>query len=513
MRLFGGRPRPPGPGSPARGLFVVALAGLTVLPLAASPAGAAPAAPTAYALFGSAEPLVWGGSSSAPVGALHVPFVSGKTNNLAIAKSEVRLADPDERVTPLAGETIQGLTCAGYDEKLCRDPFTPTALAEHKGIDARHAEQRASFGGKEGKFPGEIGASTHCDGACGQELVRSQSGALGPAGGLAGYVSIGSSKASHDLRIDDKGKLVATAVSELTNVTIGPDKEIQFSSLVTTAEGWGTGAPDTKDGKAELRITDFFVLGNPVELTNAGLKLRGNGPSEQEAYDGAKVLLKQLRDRGIRLELPDFKAQLSKTSEHVAVDVRGLTVWFERSVGAVSADAISYPMDLGHATAVVAALDVKRNIEVNENQDGNVVVQTTAPQPAPPATDAGKPGQNAGGTQATPPRNGGQNVRPPATRDTGPVSRGTSRPTNTSVPPLLPDTDSTVTQPADPVEPGVGVDPLPLTDPELTALPSPGEIAENLGLRGANSVSRAFGAFLGLGLILPLARFVIRRLG
>jgi hypothetical protein len=38
-------------------------------------------------------------------------------------------------------------------------------------------------------------------------------------------------------------------------------------------------------------------------------------------------------------------------------------------------------------------------------------------------------------------------------------------------------------------------------------------VQRNLGLRGANSVSRAFGAFLGLGLILPLARFVIRRLG
>jgi hypothetical protein len=38
-------------------------------------------------------------------------------------------------------------------------------------------------------------------------------------------------------------------------------------------------------------------------------------------------------------------------------------------------------------------------------------------------------------------------------------------------------------------------------------------VERKLGLRGARSVSRAFGAFLGLGLILPLARFVIRRLG
>jgi hypothetical protein len=445
-----------------------------------------------------------------------VPFVWGKTNNLAIAKSDVMLAEPNENPKPLSGETIHGLTCSGYDAKFCRDPFTPTALAEHQGIDARHAEQHASFGGKDGKFPGDISAVTHCDGACGKEVVRSQSGALGPAGALAGYVSVGSSKASHDLRIDDKGKLVSTAISELTNVTIGPDKEIQFSSLVTSAQGWGTGAPDTKDGKADLRITDFFILGNPVELTSAGLKLRGNGPSEQEAYDGAKVLLKQLRDRGIRLELPDFKAQLTRTSEHVAVDVRGLTVWFERSVGAVSADAISYPMDLGHATAVVAALDVNRNIEVNENKDGDVVVQTTAPQPAPSTTDARGSGQTSGDTQATQPKNGGQNVRPPTTRDNGSAaSTGTSsKPPGTSAP-ALPGTDSTVAQPpGDITEPVDGVDPVsPPINPDETALPSPGEIADTLGLRGANSVSRAFGAFLGLGLILPLARFVIRRLG
>jgi len=40
-----------------------------------------------------------------------------------------------------------------------------------------------------------------------------------------------------------------------------------------------------------------------------------------------------------------------------------------------------------------------------------------------------------------------------------------------------------------------------------------GDLERNLGLKGARSVSRAFGAFLGLGLILPLPRFLIRRLG
>lgn len=517
MSLFGGHPRPPGFGSLPRGLAVAALAAVTVLPLAASPAGAAPAAPTAYTVFGSAEPLVWGGSSSAPVGALHVPFVWGKTNNLAIAKADVRLSDPDERVKPLSGETVHGLTCSGYDEKFCRDPFTPTALAEHQGLDARHAEQTASFGGKDGKFPGRIQALTDCGGRCGEQLVRSLSDAVGPAGGLAGYVSVGSSSASHDLSIDDRGRLVSVARSKLTNVSIGPDNEVRFSSLETVAQGWGTGAPDTKDGKAELRITDFFILGNPVELTGAGLKLANAGPSEQEAYDGAAVLLEKLRERGIRLELPDFKAQLTRTPEHVAVNVRGLTVWFERSVGAVAANAINYPLDLGHSTAVVAALDVDRQVDVKEGENGDVVVQTTAPTNAPVAGPAPN-GAGGGSPAATTPK--GQAGAPKDNRNPSTTAGGTKSNTSPTTPGSA--TPSTATPsvgdtgPATPADPGsadVVGDLAPPVNPDETALPSAGEIADTLGLRGAQSVSRAFGAFLGLGLILPLARFVIRRLG
>jgi hypothetical protein len=48
------------------------------------------------------------------------------------------------------------------------------------------------------------------------------------------------------------------------------------------------------------------------------------------------------------------------------------------------------------------------------------------------------------------------------------------------------------------------------SDNVALGLPHP---LDNLGLRGAHSVSRAFGAFIGLGLILPLSRFLIRRLG
>src|SRR5436853_2888097 len=81
-------------GSLPRGLAVAAVAAVTVVPLAASAASAAPAAPTAYSVFGSAAPLVWADSSSIPVGDVHVPFVAGKTNNLAAASSYSSLAVP-----------------------------------------------------------------------------------------------------------------------------------------------------------------------------------------------------------------------------------------------------------------------------------------------------------------------------------------------------------------------------------------------------------------------------------
>jgi hypothetical protein len=56
------------------------------------------------------------------------------------------------------------------------------------------------------------------------------------------------------------------------------------------------------------------------------------------------------------------------------------------------------------------------------------------------------------------------------------------------------------------------VPPPPVTGPEEGAL-NPTQVARSLGLRDARQVSQAFGAFLGLGLILPLARLIIRRLG
>jgi len=494
-----------------RGLAVAAVAAVTVVPLAASAASAAPSAPAAYSVYGSAHALRWPGSSSVSVGDLHVPFVEGQTNNLAIASADASLAVPDETSHTLSGVEIEGLTCSGYAEKACKDPFIATAHANHSGVDGGHAEQLATFAGENGKFPGKINAITDCPGNCGGQLVHSLGGAAGPAGGLPGYVSIGSSSASHELTTDDKGKLISSARSELDNVSIGPKNEVHFSSLVATAQAFGSGAENTKDGRADLRIADFFILDNPVELTRAGLRLANAGPSDQEAYDGAKVLLQKLRDRGINLELPNFDAQLSKTADHVTVDTAGLLVHFEQSVSGTPVAGLSHPLELGHATAVVAALDSDRHIEVKPGPNGGMVVETTAPTSVPAAAPPGSKASttvnsNRNGQNTGPSRNG--------TPTTG-ANKGTAPPTSGTVntpPPATSGGGSAVSTPADAgSSTAVEANPPPgNTDDVALGLR---DVQRKLGLRGAHSVSRAFGAFFGLGLILPLARFLIRRLG
>src|SRR5438445_51797 len=278
-----------------RALAVAAVAAVTVVPLAASAAGAAPVAPTAYTVFGSAQPLVWGAASSLPVGDLRVPFVWGKTNNLAVASANAALSVPDGNPTtpkPMSGDSISGLTCTGYAENFCKDPFT--------------------------------------------------------------------------------------------------------------------------------------LLDNPAELHRAELRLANAGPSEQEAYDGAKVLLKKLKDRGIVLDHPNFDAQLTKTPAHVTDDTQGLVVHFEQAVGSVEASAFSYPLNLGHATAVVIALNTDGKTDVTQNPNGSVTVQSpppaaSAPPPIPPRPTQGsgpsKPGINSGG-------NPGKSAKPGSggPRDTVPSS-------------------------------------------------------------------------------------------
>ncbi len=493
-----------------RGLAVAAVAAATVVPLAALPASAAPAAPAAYSVYSSAQPLVWADSSSVPVGDVHVPSVVGNANPLGMASAYAALSNPDGSGKTMSGQTISGLQCSGYDA--CKDPFLMTARAGHEGDAAGHSEQSASFTGRDGKFPGNIHAITDCPGACASQPVHSTGTAAGPAGNLPGYVSIGASSATQDLSMDDKGRLVSTATSELDNVSIGPKNEVHFSRLLTTAQALGAGAENSKDGRADIRIDNFYILDNPVELTRAGLRLANAGPSEQEAYDGAKVLLKKRKDRGIILNLPNVDAQVTKTPDHVTVDVPALSVIFEQSAGPVTA-ALSDPVQLGHSTAVVAAIDTNKHIEVRQDSKGNpVVVTTTAPSAvAPPASEppGPKPPVSTPPDGKRPPAGQGHSV-PPGPTGTGlaPTTQGvTSTPpgpggSTTSGPAIDPGSSSTTDSAAQ-----------GLQDPSQNAMPSVKDVENKLGLRGAHSVSRAFGAFIGLGLILPLSRFLIRRLG
>ena len=483
-----------------RGLGAALVASALVL-IAPAPASAAPAAPAAYTVLARAYPLFWAGSSGLPVDSLKVPYVSGVTNNLPLTEAKAALTQPDLSVRAMRGESIQGLTCTGFEESKCVDPFLPEAGVGHFSADAARRELSASFGGKDGKYPGSIHALTDCGGDCGNQLVRTLGEAAGPAGGLGGYITIGGSSASHDTAIDNSGRLTGVARSELRDAVIGPKGEIRFSSLTTTATASGLGAANSKDGRGDIRVENFLVLDNAVELTPAGLRLASGAPSEQEAYDGAKALLEQLKERGITLELPDFAAQVDRQPDFVTVKVRGLTVRFDHSVQGppgVPAQAVSQVLDLGSSTALVAAFDREREITLNE---GDATVQP-GPEPQAPA-----PNPAPTGTQPS-----------PTTRIT---TKPGPRPATPR--PALPNNnaDIKVTAPDPAAVPGPGevlgpeVPPTPgsTLDPDAVALPSPGEIVDTLGLRGARSVSRAFGAFLGLGLIIPVARFVIRRLG
>ncbi|HEY3238432.1 MAG TPA: hypothetical protein VGL92_02620 [Acidimicrobiia bacterium] len=482
-----------------RGLGAMLVA-LALLYFAPSPASAAPAAPAAYTVLARAYPLFWAASSGLPVDDLKVPYVSGVTNNLPLTEARAALAQPDLSVAAMRAESIQGLTCSGYEESKCQDPFLPEAEVSHQfSTDPAHREQAASFEGREGKYPGSIHALTDCAGDCGNQLVRTLGEASGPAGGLGGYITIGGSSASHDTAIDNSGRLTGVARSELRDAVIGPKGEIRFSSLITTATASGLGAVNSKDGRGEIRVENFVILDNAVELTPAGLRLASGAPSEQEAYDGAKALLEKLKERGITLELPDFAAQVDRQPDFVTVKVKGLTVRFDQSVQSppgVPAQTVSQVLDLGSSTALVAAFDRERDIDVSI--DGEKVNVS-----APPA-------------EATPP------VQPaPGTRTTPPVA-STPKPVKNPRSSLPPSGEIKVTTPTPPTPapelggitgPDITAPPGAPLNPNERALPSPGEIVDTLGLRGARSVSRAFGAFLGLGLILPVARFVIRRLG
>ena len=473
------------------GLGIAGLAVLVSLPVGAGVASAASAPPPAYYALANGFPLAWSGAGLS-VGDLRVPLVSGRTDNTPVADANAALVLSDLKAATMSGEEVKGLTCAGFDEANCKAPFLPYARSERLGADPPpRVERTASFTGKDDKFPGRIHSLVEC-GDCAKDVTRSFAEATGASGGVETYFTIGGSSASQDLSLDDRGRVVSVARSSLSDVVIGPKGEVRFSRLNAIATAFGSGADNAKDGRAEVKVENFVILDNPVELTRAGLRLAGGGPSEQEAYDGAKALLDELKQRGITLGLPDFNAQVDRKPTHVTVQAQGLRVHFERSVQGpqgVQAQSVASDLQLGSTTALVAAADRAGKIEVSDN---GVAGFEPAPAPTPVA-------------QGPRPRSGrGQAAD---SRSAAPKGPGV-----TFVPAPKPVTGNEAPSVAAPSpEPGqeTVLDEQP-PGPENVALP---DIPRALGLRDARSVSRAFGAFIGLGLILPIARLVIRRFG
>jgi hypothetical protein len=479
-----------------RGLGAAGLVALVSAPLGAGVASAAPPPPPAYTALTKAYPLAWSGAGLS-VGDLRVPYVSGLTNNAAVADAHAVLALSDLKRTTMSGEEINGLSCTGFSDTDCKDPFLPHARSERlAGSEPPRIERTASFVGKEGKFPGRIHSLVECGADCTKDVTHSFAEASGASGEVATYFAIGGSSASQELSLDDRGRLVSVARSTLNDVVIGPKGEVRFSRLTTAATAFGSGADNAKDGRVDLRVENFVILDNPVELTRAGLRLAGGGPSEQEAYDGAKALLEKLKERGITLGLPDFNAQIDRKPDHATVQVQGLRVHFERSVQGpqgVQAQSVASDLELGSTTALVAASDKAGKIEVSD-KDGEVVVDSSKlVQPS-----AGGPAETA---------------RPRSGKSQGNDSRSVAKGPGLTFVPQTPapgaQVPSALPQPATPANPDTALSGEP-SRPDQVAFP---DVGRALGLRDARAVSRAFGAFLGLGLILPVARLVIRRFG
>jgi hypothetical protein len=263
----------------------------------------------------------------------------------------------------------------------------------------------------------------------------------------------------------------------------------------------------------------MVILGNPVELTGAGLKLSHGAVSEQEAYDGAKALVAKLRDEhGIGLEFGNQADDIVREASQVTVRVAALTLRFDPSVQAPGSvgTSIEQVVSLGSSTMLVMAFDRERQIDVRYEGD-DMVVQAQPEGQAAPASSTSAP--------AAPPSTKGE----PTVSTNAPAR---SQP-GTTVPKLQPNGDVKVrvknpapapapAPTAPPVTPGPELNGEELPAPTTTEspLPSTGIDEEAFGIRDlteglkdARAVSRAFGAFLALGLILPLARFVIKRFG
>jgi len=272
----------------------------------------------------------------------------------------------------------------------------------------------------------------------------------------------------------------------------------------------------------------MVVLGNPVELTGAGLKLSHGAVSEQEAYDGARALLAKLRsEHGISLEFGDQADDILREASQVTVRVQALRVRFDPRVAAPQrvGERIEQVIHLGASTMVLMAFDRERQIDVS--YEGDDVVVQAQPEAQPAASPPAGPAPSATAPSAAP----APSATAPAKAPQASGSSSSPRlPSNAKVkvrvnparPAPAPAPTPAAPDPAPEVGAGEAVPPPAAVE---VPLPERGATTEGLGeealglpdlgrsLKDARAVSRFFGAFLALGLVLPLARFVIRRFG
>ncbi len=394
-----------------RGLAVAAVAAVTVVPLAASSAVGRSGRPDCVRRVRQGRASVLG----------QLLGLSGRQSPRAVRLGEdeqrspspsrkPKLAEPDESRQALSGRVDQrpdlqpASTRSPARTRSCRE-----AQVEHAGPDARHAERWPPSWGKDGKFPGQHPRRHRLRRELRPPARPTRSARpTGPAGALAGYVSVGSSSASHDLSIDDKGRLVSRPLASSTTSRSGPKNEVHFSSLVTTAhaprrrcrehQGRPGRHPDQRllhprqPGRAD---PGRAAPGQRRPVRAGGLRRR-QGPAAEAEGRGASPRAAQLRRPGG-----------PKTPTHVAVEAKGLRVTL-RAGGRVARGRSATRLELGHATAVVAALDAPgRTMDVNENASGVPTVENTQTAPASPGPTPAAPREHrrndSGHPTASPP--------------------------------------------------------------------------------------------------------------
>lgn len=441
-----------------------------------------------------AYPVRVGGSGAAAGVDLLVPYATGLTGVEGSTDAASALVVADFTRRSLASPELRNLTCSvDIAPEECREPFSPLLLATQ---EAPGWDRSASF--DRPATDADSSPTARLQATIGSDR-RSFSEASSPGGALRGYLSFETATARGEARVDESGRVVTVARAELSGVVIGPNGEIRAEQLRTIASSGWVGSEAAREPRASVEVDGLIILDQPVELTPQGLRLRQGAPSEQEAYDGARVLLLELASRGIAVEAPVWG--IDRSGGGVAARAQGFRVRFEQAVtgGPVEAPRLVYEIELGSSSASIAPGVLSRprateggSLDVFSADLGLRRFESPAAQPAP----AGSVERSAGNRRSRP---GSPDRGESEAAAAGAVEAGPAPPTGEPSASFPPES--------------VGERPTQ-TSAELSEIAAPtlGPSRSAESRRAARSVSGAFGAFLGLALVLPIARVIIRRL-